>query len=374
MRRYNFGYVICLLIIYRTGYSADIIDLGILNSATVSNAYDVTPDGRFVVGRNGDSPPYPFIWTDNGMNILNDVPHASVARGVSTDGKVVVGFGTDKAFRWTQSEGTQLIGSIPGGEFSYALGVSGDGKIVIGTDAIYHPPGKIGHAFTWNSSNGIQELIGLPGTKYSYASAVTTDGKIAAGTSNSSDGDHVVRWNISTGVVEDIGIQSGFGKSIAHSVSDDGNTIIGTSQYADGTHSKAFYWTASSGFVSFEFLPSVQDSHGYDGSQDGNITVGTSYVNGGSRAFVALNSKVYILTDLLKAVNTGSIGDWSYLTNASAISGDSVIGYNIVGTGMINGEAHAYLIRGLTNVPEPSAVILSLIAITIFVFHIMIRK
>src|SRR5262249_49057943 len=61
----------------------------------------------------------------------------SFARGVNADGTVVVGFGSGpnlpfQASRWTAASGMVGLGFLPGGNLSSAFGVNADGRVVVG--------------------------------------------------------------------------------------------------------------------------------------------------------------------------------------------------------------------------------------------------
>src|SRR5438874_13707512 len=56
------------------------------------------------------------------------------AYGVSADGTTVVGANAGQAFRWTRSTGVISLGNLPSGQFleSAARGVSSDGSVIAG--------------------------------------------------------------------------------------------------------------------------------------------------------------------------------------------------------------------------------------------------
>lgn len=102
------------------------------------------------------------------------------------DGTVVVGMsglsvtvnntttGGLHAFRWTQTEGMQDLGALPGHRYSAALAVSDDGSIVVGLSST-NPIDRAGaggafrydtaaantRAFYWTAAEGIQDLTQL---------------------------------------------------------------------------------------------------------------------------------------------------------------------------------------------------------------------
>ncbi len=130
----------------------------------------VSADGSVVVGEsNGEA----FRWTaETGMIGLGLLPgaYSSGAYDVSADGRVVVGGAsfTDpevggEAFRWTAEEGMVGLGhlSFPGSwgrKYSYASGVSADGSVVVGTSYDVGPLEIENRAFRWDPLHGMRSL------------------------------------------------------------------------------------------------------------------------------------------------------------------------------------------------------------------------
>ena len=132
-------------------------------------ANGVSADGSVVVGNasDGTGTSRAFRWTsDLGMvNIHSDWATGNgTARSVSADGSVVVGYArdgtnTDRAFRWTSDlgmvnladhDGSGVVGDIVGEwvtEESYAYGVSADGSVVVG----YGSDGETERAFIYRA-------------------------------------------------------------------------------------------------------------------------------------------------------------------------------------------------------------------------------
>ncbi len=134
-------------------------------------ATDVSDDGSVVVGTN-DTPDgrQAFRWTqETGQVSLGTLgstnpyyPPFSEGEGVSADGNTVVGFVTTlqddyyKAFRWTPSDGYDVIGLPPGTGSTPAGGaraVSGDGLVVAG-----HSQWNGWESWTWTEQDGFSIL------------------------------------------------------------------------------------------------------------------------------------------------------------------------------------------------------------------------
>jgi probable HAF family extracellular repeat protein len=167
----------------------------------------------------------------------------SYATGVSADGAVVVGVadnaaGQVRAFRWTENDGMQDLGTLPGYDRSYASDVSADGSVVVGY--AYNAAGQW-RAFRWTENDGMQDLGTLPGYVQSLAYGVSADGAVVVGEAGDSIGLgqwRAFRWTASVGM-QDLGTLGGSG-SRAYGVSADGLVVVGVnSGYS------AFRWTAS---------------------------------------------------------------------------------------------------------------------------------
>ena len=176
-------------------------DLGTLPGGNHSAAYGVSADGSVVVGESGRA----FRWQNGVMQDLGTLPggDGSVAWGVSANGAVVVG-GTyyyddsegyvvvyERAFRWTENDGMQDLGTLGGGA-SGALGVSADGAVVVGWAR--NAAGQV-RAFRWTVGGGMEDL------NITYASLLTDGSELWAASDISPDGRYIVGYgyNAATG-------------------------------------------------------------------------------------------------------------------------------------------------------------------------------
>lgn len=231
--------------------------------ATSANGSVIVGSTRQVLPVNPPSPNFTaFLWSEaTGMIFLG--PSGSVhstAAGVSSDGSVVVGSssdgGGDVAFRWTESGGAVLLGTLPGGSsgYSVASGVSGDGSIVVGSSTV-DLQGN-GHAFRWTETTGMVDL-GLPANATSSAAdAISADGSTVAGTAIVSTR-RAYSWTQSGGWIA-LDMLAGDSNSEARAVSADGSVIVGRSYGTtdfhavrwDGTEVRTIeQWLSDSGFA-----------------------------------------------------------------------------------------------------------------------------
>ena len=175
----------------------------------------------------------------------------SKARGVSADGRVVVGFSGSaagaEAFRWTAAGGMEGLGDLPGGTFSSeALNVSADGQVVVG----YANSEQGQEAFRWTRSGGMTPC-GTFSNGYSYSEAldVSGDGNILVGYSLGEQGQRAFIWDKSHGMrnlqevlVNEYGLDlDRWTLKMARAISDDGLTIVGKGINPDGNEEA---WTA----------------------------------------------------------------------------------------------------------------------------------
>jgi probable HAF family extracellular repeat protein len=254
------------------------------------DVYDITDDSSTIVGYYGDGSGggTAFRWnsvegakTDLGsINGGND----TYAFGVNSSGSVIVGQAEDGltsqnvAFRWTNSTGMQSLGVLNSGTSSLAHDLSSDGNIIIGIAADGADSNHI-KAFMWTSGSGMQSLGTLAGDNYSGAIAISNDGSTVIGDSYnilSSSDSQAFRWTSGSGMVS-LGNLNGGTFSAARGISADGSTIVGyAADGADGI-TKAFSWRNSSdGMQSLGLLHSGSGSFGYNANSDGSIIVGSA--------------------------------------------------------------------------------------------------
>ena len=204
----------------------------------------------------------------------------SYAYGVSDNG-VVVGVainaaGQWRAFRWTASGGMQDLGTLPGHYVSEAYGVSANGSVVVGW-VLLNQPNSTQQAFRW--ANGVMQPLGMPssGYWYSYAFAVSADGAVVVGGAQTPQGYlHVFRWE--NGVWRVIGTLSGYDSSYPTAVSADGSVVVGWAYdfWSNNYTRRAFRWTASGGMQNLGTLPGHYVSEAYGVSANGAVVVGVS--------------------------------------------------------------------------------------------------
>ena len=229
----------------------------------------------------------------------------SYAGDVNADGSVVVGVADDgnannayRAFRWTEASGMQSLGTLNGGSHSYANGVNADGSVVVG-NARDGNANNAYRAFRWTEVTGMQSLGVLNGGNYSYAHGVNADGSVVVG--EAGDGNNAGRaflWTEATGM-QSLGTLNGGNYSYATGVNADGSVVVGGALDGDANNAdRAFRWTEATGMQSVEQWLSdngvaVDNSlHTYgaeDVSDDGNTVVGRLDNN---HAFIARVSTV----------------------------------------------------------------------------------
>lgn len=207
--------------------AADFIVLGNeSNEAITTLPLGVSLDGSVIVGKaTTDAGEEAFRWTEtNGLELLGDLPGGavqSVAYGVSMDGKVVVGQATNgegkRAFRWHQDDGMFELGYSPsGGPATIARGVSADGKIVVGATRCVNYCDTSGgivdgesEPFRWTESTGVEPLATdavhpANGSTFQISNGIATgisaDGKIISGLVSGSPGHFLFQWNSEDGL------------------------------------------------------------------------------------------------------------------------------------------------------------------------------
>lgn len=223
------------------------------NTAT----HGVSPEGEWLVGEAGPSglsPPvtaYRYNRVTGAMQTLGNI--ASHPRSLATDASIgattvvgyhetVGGFLNRQAFRWTESGGMQLLGSLPGDFYSEAAAVNADGTRIVGVSGSGN-----GNAFLWTSELGMTVLPRVPNGNSGRAMGLNSAGDLVVGYSGIPGSNSVgVLWR--NGVPESLGFAPGYARSIATATSDDGSVIVGQ-VFNSGLSSTAGLWTPATGWV-----------------------------------------------------------------------------------------------------------------------------
>ncbi len=169
----------------------------------VSEAFDVTPDGRVVVGRSqtptSGSQYEAFRWEAGQMTSLGfpgGTPtwwNAS-AQSVSADGRVIVGTvsalsGEVVPFRWENGQ-MDVLELLPGCFRGEAFGVSEDGGVIVGALRCTEGASSVNRAFIWMEAGGMRDLeeelvsrygLNLAGWRILSAASISPDGLAVIG-------------------------------------------------------------------------------------------------------------------------------------------------------------------------------------------------
>jgi probable HAF family extracellular repeat protein len=318
--------------------------------------------------------------------------------GVSDDGNVVAGTGSDPASgapglvirRWTPTGGLQTAGFVPESEHTTASRISGDGSTILGSDynarmliwtaasGIEYPPGTGGSAgginrdgsvlvggmnhrpFRWTRSGGAVPLpVPTDWSADGFATAVSADGSVVAGMLFNSPGQRrAFRWTQAGGTAL-LDQPAGIVASEVNAVSPDGSTVVGRAYDANDVN-QPFRWTAAGGFQLLGHLPGFPaepaPSHvsgAVGATADGSIIIGTESVGpvlGTGSAFIW--DAAHGMRDLKSALANDygmDLSDWTLWTaNGITPDGGTIVG---LGSNRQFGEAVAWRVV----LPEPGA-------------------
>jgi probable HAF family extracellular repeat protein len=260
---------------FRWTKSGGMVELGTLSDSNfaTSSGWAVSADGSTVVGSSGvysstsSRPTFvvndAFRWkSSSGLAGVGGSTRSALA--VSADGRVAVGNTDDNlAFRWSQSSGIASLGDLPGGlSASSANGVSSDGTIVVG----YGTSDAGTEAFRWQQGAGMVGLGDLPGGTFtSVAFEVSADGTVVVGYGNSESGNEAFRWTQASGMIGLGDLPGGMFGSYANDVSANGSAVVGYGTTDDGT--EAFVWDATRGMRNLHDV--LINQHGLGGKLHG---------------------------------------------------------------------------------------------------------
>jgi probable HAF family extracellular repeat protein len=219
----------------------------------VSTAFGISGDASVAVGTIGDRA---ARWAGGAVELIR-MPAGTLNSGagdVSDDGSVVVGYfslptGTFQAFRWTAAGGTEQLGPVTPAEGT-ATAVSGDGTVVVGNAN----PRNVRSAFRWTATGGLQELAGPVGlTGETLAFAASRDGSVIVGSAGAAAASKAVRWV--DGVAQVLGDAGNAERAAtALGVSADGSVVVGIAPTADVPSGEAFVWDERNGMRSIRGL------------------------------------------------------------------------------------------------------------------------
>lgn len=304
-----------------------------------------------------------FRWSqNNGFELLGSLAGGSTSwgNGISDDGNVIVGASTSasgvQATRWSQG-GVTGLGSLPG-YGSNATAISGDGQSIWGTSTPTNNEVASGPGWRRNSSG---TLLGL-GSDVSVPLDASANGSVVVGTKLliPSTGTPA-RWD-SSGNATLLGPppdpQTG---GAAYAVSSDGETIVGANL---GT---AVMWDSSGQMTPIgHTTPTMRPLYATDVNEDGSIIVGVSERKLNSTTFT---SEAFVWTPeigmhrlidavmndpQLKAAMTG----WTlYEANGLSANGRYITGWGLDPNGIAQGwfldrGANPVAFSGFSPVPE----------------------
>lgn len=330
---------------------------------------NISGDGTTVVGTatDADDVGRAFRWT-LATGLVDIGPGNSISQSnsgaVSHDGSVVVGIGngSQSSFRWTAASGPVDLGTFPGGSVTFAAGISADGSTIVGSAV---GADQKFQGFKWTAATGLVATpVASSAVQSSLNTAISADGSVIVGFNLSSNDtahislDRAFRYTPAGGF-QDLGVETGFDRSVANAVSGDGNTVVGFSQIAhDGAPvftSSAFRWTQSTGLVPL-FFDDESSSYAEAASFDGSQVVGHSTRSGSDLGVLWTSTLGAVdLNTYLPTIGIDLTG-WD-LTDATGISDD---GNTFTGYGTYNGQDAAWVV---TLVPEPGSIALLALAV-----------
>lgn len=336
--------------------SAQLIRLGHLPGPyPASSAYDVSANGQFVSGKSRSHVGFwgeAYRWDpQNGMVGLGLLPGHNQSSGgaISPDGSWLAGHSVMspehiEAFAWSPGTGLIGLGDLPGGEFdSIARGVSHNGRVIVGTGSTHAAGWNADtiEAFRWTAESG---MVGL-GTissgdnkPSSSARDVSANGRVIVGYSTSALGTEAFRWTPESGMVGLGAIDPEYFISEATAVSNNGLWTVGTSQTPiNGGSSHAtqgVLWTPEGDIVQLGWPVEALHKNTWvrDVTNDGSMVIGnvTGVREGNAFLWTPDDGMRLLHQVLLEDYGLDTLAMGWRLNNVSGISPD---GLTIVGTG-----------------------------------------
>jgi len=266
-----------------------------------STSSAISQDGLTMVGARWGGAPFDATrWTLAGGPLDLGVPAGNgavpISYDVSYDGSVIVGVRTSdfRAYIWRRDSGLTYPGTLGGNE-SWAFGVSADGSIVVGR--AQDSSGKF-RAFRWTQQDGMRSLgaaIGNEAFDQSEAWCISPDGNVIVGIAYNDRNEAVGFRNILQGTRR-VNISlgdppAGFTGVYPNRTNQDGSIIVGWMRKSDGTY-RAMRWTQAGGLEDLNVTYASLLGQGeylewaYDITPDGRYIVGWGFKDGTFQGFI----------------------------------------------------------------------------------------
>ena len=330
-----------------------IFDIGVVQmSDTASQGFGVSPGG-IAVGRSvqGNSGSQAFTWTQGGglVGLPNLAGRNHAVSNDANDNGIVVGtaaitlFGSNRLpIMWQNGVVSQL--PLPAGEaIGDATGVNASGTAVGSVDG-----GSLQQGVIYNGGTAtIITQTTTTGCSFVTAFGINNAGRIVGfGIDPNNAARNVgIVYDMGSPMAFEVGALPGANGALAFAVGNGGH-VVGSSMMNQGS-GLPFIWSAANGIMAIPLATGTSqgsaravNSAGWVVGQDSSAF---------SIPFLWDGTTTYRIADLLPA---GTGWDLSMNTSSSALGiSDNGI---IVGTGVHNGETHAYAMVPVTSSPTPS--------------------
>jgi len=319
-----------------------ITDLGTLGGAS-SVAYGINASGS-VVGRSATRAGYPhaFLWQGGTMTDLAPLSVlTSTATAINATGQVAgyaaITDSAEHAFTWHAGLTTDL-GTLPAGHSSYAAAINTAGQVAGYGDVPFRGWTGYSLGYAWHpflASTGVITDIGLLyGSEGAQATGIN-DADTVVGTASMIGGSGFVYHSAfvsSGGTLANLGQPLGGTDSYAEALNGAGHVVGAANTTFRGDTYHAVLWRDNVA-IDLGTLDGAS-SHAYGINAFDQIVGTATTARGDSHAFLYRDGA---MTDLNSLLPTGS--PWT-LTEARGINDAG----QIVGTGTINGQEHAFLL------------------------------
>ncbi len=315
-------------------------DLGVVRTWTYSNGFGISSNGN-VAGRVSDGSKSRAVRWDpvNGMEAISTLGGDNAfGFGINAAGTVVGNSDYDAngffshAFRQTLGGAVEDLGTF-GGHNSDARGIN-DAGVIAGAASMGDQQPR---AFIWKEGIGLIDIGTITGSGTSVANAINQGGQVTGNSVAGVNITHAFRYTEGFGML-DLGTLDGSTLLNGNGLNESGDVV---GEYSIGSKARAFYFKDGVGLTKLDGL--IDFDTRAQGVNDSGIAVGTSSIDLDShyKAVVWKGGGALDLNDLIDETGWNLQEAWNI--NAAG---------QIVGTGIIDGNAHAFR---LTPVPEPAS-------------------